>query len=85
MIWNIIVTILAGALVGWLASKLMHFKGNFWLNCILGIVGSAVGRFVFGLIDINSKGKLTIGGILISVVGACIVVWVVRLITGKKK
>jgi len=83
MLWNIIVTILIGALVGWLASKIMDLKGGFWFHVVLGIVGSAVGAILAGLIGITAA-KVSIGGVIISTAGACLVVWLVRRISGKK-
>ncbi len=77
MLWNIIVTILVGALVGWLACKLMNLKNGFWMNALLGIIGSAVGRLLAGLIGIHAN-TISIGGIAISVAGACLVVWLAR-------
>lgn len=82
MILNIIVTILVGALVGWLAGKIMKFNGQFWINSLLGIVGSFVGLFLASLIGI-SVNAISIGGILISILGACLIVWVVRKLSGK--
>lgn len=77
---NIIVTILVGALSGWLAGMLMKTRGKgFIFNCILGIVGSFVGTFVAGLLGI-SAATVSVGGVLISVAGACLVVWLVRKI-----
>ena len=83
MLWNIIITILIGALVGWLAGLIMKTNHGFWLRVLLGIVGSAVGRLIAGLIGISAK-PVSIGGIIISVIGACLVVWIVRKIKGKK-
>ena len=83
MLWNIIVTILIGALVGWLASLIMNMKGGFWLHVALGIAGSVVGTVLAGLIGISAK-KVSIGGVIISVAGACLVVWLVRKLSGKK-
>ena len=83
MIWNIIITILIGALIGWLAGKFMNMKQGFWMNALLGIIGSAVGRFIAGLLGIHAD-KISIGGILISVAGACLVIWLARkLVKGK--
>lgn len=82
MLWNIIVTILIGALSGWIAGKIMKISGGFWFNCVLGIVGSFVGFFLAGLIGITAS-KVSIGGILLSVAGACLIVWLVRKI-GRK-
>ncbi|NCB51364.1 MAG: GlsB/YeaQ/YmgE family stress response membrane protein [Clostridia bacterium] len=84
MLWNIIVTILIGALAGWLAGLIMKTKGGFWFNAVLGIVGSFVGYLLAGFIGITAS-RVSIGGVLISVAGACIVIWLVRTISGKKK
>ena len=83
MLWNILVTILIGALSGWLAWQFMHTKGTFWFNAVLGIVGSGVGRFAAGLIGVTAS-KVSIGGVLLSAAGACLVIWLVRAIGGKK-
>ena len=83
MLWNILITILIGALVGWLAGLIMKSENGFWVRVLLGIVGSAVGRLLAGLIGIHAE-TVSIGGILISVVGACLVVWLMRKIVGKK-
>lgn len=84
MIWNIIVTLLIGALAGWLAGLIMKTKkGGFWFNAALGIGGSFVGRFAAGLIGITAS-TVSIGGVLISAAGACLVVWLVRKIIGGK-
>ena len=83
MLWNIIITILIGALVGWLAGLIMKTNHGFWIRVLLGIVGSAVGRLIAGLIGISAK-PVSIGGIIISVAGACLVVWLVRKLAGKK-
>ena len=79
MLWNIIITVLIGALIGWLAGKVMNTKHGFLMNLLLGIIGSAVGRFLAGLLGIHAD-KISIGGILISVAGACLVVWLARKI-----
>jgi uncharacterized membrane protein YeaQ/YmgE (transglycosylase-associated protein family) len=64
MLWNILVTLLIGALAGWLAGQIMKVKGDFWMNAVLGIVGSGVGRFAAGLIGVTAS-KVSIGGVLI--------------------
>lgn len=79
MLWNLIVTVLIGALSGWLAGLIMKIRGGFWFNCILGIVGSFIGLFLAGLIGIHSS-RVSIGGILLSVAGACLLIWLVRKI-----
>ena len=41
---------------------------------VLGILGSFVGEFVFGLFGIYATGSIT--SFIISVIGACICIWV---------
>jgi uncharacterized membrane protein YeaQ/YmgE (transglycosylase-associated protein family) len=50
---------------------------NGWVgNIILGWIGGLVGHFAFGLLGLKSWG--TIGEIVVSVIGACLVIWLVR-------
>lgn len=77
MIFKFIISLLIGALCGWLAGKFMKSKHGFLLNIILGIVGGFVGNFLFGLLGVSFGGL--IGNIVCSVLGACILIWVVRL------
>ena len=74
MLINIIIWLLLGALAGWIASKIMGSKGGLFRNVILGIIGSIVGGFLAGLIGIS----VSLGGILISVAGACLIIFVAR-------
>ncbi|MCM1149548.1 MAG: GlsB/YeaQ/YmgE family stress response membrane protein [Butyricicoccus sp.] len=82
MIGSLVTTILIGALSGYIAGLIMKVKGGFWFNCVLGIVGSFIGIFLAGLIGI-STARVSIGGVLLSVVGACLLIWLVRKIGSK--
>ncbi|HZK27895.1 MAG TPA: GlsB/YeaQ/YmgE family stress response membrane protein [Thermoclostridium sp.] len=79
MSWNIIIWLVLGALAGWLASKIMGTKGGLLRNIILGVVGSLLGGFIAGLIGISAK-TVSLGGILIAVAGACLVIVIARRI-----
>ena len=78
---SLIISILIGAFVGWLAGLIMKSSHGFLMSALLGIVGSALGHFLAGLIGIGGSG---IGGFLISLAGACILIAIVRAILGKK-
>ncbi len=80
MIWSWIVKIVLWALVGWGASKIMGGKPKgLLMNVLLGVVGGAVGSFLFSLVGLDSING--IGNIIVSVVGACLVLFVVKKIT----
>ena len=69
-------TLITGALVGWIAGKLMDMEGSLLRNIVVGVVGSMVGSFVFGVIGFHAYG--TIANLIVSVVGACLFIWIGR-------
>jgi uncharacterized membrane protein YeaQ/YmgE (transglycosylase-associated protein family) len=73
LIWEIAIGILAGFLAG----KIMRGRGyGVLIDLLLGLVGSVVGGFVFGLLGLYSYGL--VGQLVIATAGAVILVWLVR-------
>ena len=58
---NLILWLLFGALVGWLASIVMRTDGQqgALLNIVVGIIGAMIGGFLFGGPTINSSTAKT--------------------------
>ena len=79
-LWQILVSVVIGALVGWLAGKVMKSEGGFLRNAILGILGGALGGWLGGLIGVGG-GWVT--SILLGIAGSCILIWVCRLVLKK--
>lgn len=73
---RIIGSIIMGAIVGWIAGKLMGEESGLLRNIIIGVIGSFVGSFAFGLIGLSAHGF--IGGLIVSVAGACLFIWLGR-------
>ncbi len=79
-----IITLLVGALIGWLASLIM--KTNEQQGCIanilVGIVGAVLGRFIFanllGIGGAAAAGTFSIIGILWGVLGAIVLIAILR-------
>ncbi|MEN6418352.1 MAG: GlsB/YeaQ/YmgE family stress response membrane protein [Clostridiaceae bacterium] len=84
MFWHTIGLLFLGALIGWLASKIMHGKGGLIRNIIVGIAGSVLGGWLADWIGIGSGNIWSIGGFLIAVGGSCLLILVSRLIAGKR-
>ena len=71
-----IVFILIGALIGCIAGKIMgHEKQGFIRNALLGLIGSVVGGWIGNLLKI---GGGWISGIILSVIGACLVLFLLE-------
>ena len=69
-------TLIMGGIAGWLAGKFMNSDGGTLRNVLLGLGGGVVGSIVLGIIGIQGHGL--IGGTLVSVIGACILIWIGR-------
>lgn len=75
---SLLTGVLVGALAGYIAGRFMGSETSFGRNVILGVLGSFVGEFLFGLIGIHATG--TFSSFVISIIGACICIWVGRKI-----
>ena len=75
MFWWI-VKIALWALTGLAASRLMKSEGSLLWNVLLGLAGGAVGSVVADWVGIHSTN--TLGSLIISVGGACLVIAVAR-------
>ncbi len=73
---HLIGSLIMGALVGWIAGKLMNVEGSLLRNIVVGVVGSLVGSAVFGLLGFYAYGLFA--NLLVDVVGACLFIWIGR-------
>jgi uncharacterized membrane protein YeaQ/YmgE (transglycosylase-associated protein family) len=80
-----IITLIIGGVVGWLASILMKTNAQMGMiaNVLVGIVGSFLGFWVAGLLGITAKGGIL--GFLISIVGAALLIFILRALGIFKK
>ncbi len=71
--------VLLGILAGWLAGQITKGRGFGLLgDLVVGVVGSLLGSFLFGLLGLSSYTLL--GRLVVSVVGAVVLLWLIRLI-----
>lgn len=71
---DLIITILIGGVVGWLASILMRTNGQMGLlaNVLVGIVGSFIGFAIAGAMNIGGDGAVSRW--IISIAGASLLI-----------
>lgn len=81
MLWTILTYALVGALAGWLAGKIVKAKdGTFWVNMVIGVVGSYIGAFVTGK---DSFTGLNLTSVLVATLGAVILLVVYKVLAKK--
>lgn len=77
-----IAAIIVGAIIGWLASIIMKSEGGLCKNIIVGIVGSSLGRWLFGdVLGIGSAynaGDFNVVGLFFGVLGAALLIFILR-------
>lgn len=75
-----------GGLAGWVASKIMDTDAQqgLLLNIVVGIVGALLGGFLLSLFDVGTYGFGWVLTFITALVGACILLFLVRLVTGRR-
>ena len=79
---NILLTLLFGAIAGWLAGFFAYKeKGGLIWNIIIGLVGGVVGGWFLGKLGATgSFWQAWYGQILCALIGAVVLIWVWNLI-----
>ncbi len=83
-----IIVILAGAVIGWVASMIMGTNAQMGAiaNIVVGLVGAVIGRFVAQLLNLAPPGtNFSFMGLLFGIIGACILIGILKLVMGGKK
>ena len=82
---NLIIWLIVGGVIGWIASLIMKTDAQqgLVLNIVVGIVGALIGGWLLsplvGAGTLN-QGDFSLPGLLVSLVGAIILLFVVNLI-----
>jgi uncharacterized membrane protein YeaQ/YmgE (transglycosylase-associated protein family) len=76
----ILITLVAGGIVGWLASVVMKTSAQMGIlaNIIVGVVGSAIGQWLGGVLGLGAFG--TLGRFAVAMLGAVILILVLRVL-----
>ena len=75
---GIIIWIIFGALVGWVASMIMGGSGGLLWNIVVGIVGAVIGGFVMNFLGHGGVGSFNLYSFLVAHLGACILILIMR-------
>lgn len=76
---NLIVWLIIGGVIGWLASVVMKTNAQMGVisNVVVGIVGASLGGWIAGLLGIAASG---VGTYLVAVAGAALLIAILRAV-----
>jgi uncharacterized membrane protein YeaQ/YmgE (transglycosylase-associated protein family) len=78
---NLLIYLFVAAIIGWVATELMHDRSNLLLNIVVAIVGAFLAGFllspIFNVGTINDA--ITIPTMLVTLLGAIILLLIIRL------
>ncbi len=88
MLGNLIGWVIIGLIAGWLASMIMG-RGGYGVvgDIVVGLIGALVGGFVaslLGLGGLNSNDPISWGSLVLAVIGAIILIAIVRALSGSR-
>lgn len=72
----IIIWLIFGAIIGWLASIFMKTNRSMGLiaNIIIGLIGSALGMWIMDILGFGSVDTFSLTGLFVSVGGAALLI-----------
>jgi uncharacterized membrane protein YeaQ/YmgE (transglycosylase-associated protein family) len=74
---NLIVQLIVGGIIGWLASIVMKTNAQMGLiaNIIVGIIGAVIGGYLATAMNMGASGIVSV---LFSIVGACVLIFLLK-------
>jgi len=78
--------IILGAIAGAIAKWIMPGEdpGGIIVTILLGIAGALIGGFIASAMGLGGVEGLTIGSIIIAILGAVLLLFLYRLVTGRR-
>jgi uncharacterized membrane protein YeaQ/YmgE (transglycosylase-associated protein family) len=79
---GILLWIIFGGLVGWVASLIMKTDAQqgIILNIVVGIIGAVIGGWIMGGLGQGGVGGFTLYSFLVALLGAVVLIFIVRAI-----
>jgi uncharacterized membrane protein YeaQ/YmgE (transglycosylase-associated protein family) len=75
---GIILWIIFGALVGWIASAIMKTNDGVLMDIVIGIVGAVLGGWIMSLLGQGGVSGFNLYSFIVAVVGAVVLIAIVK-------
>ena len=76
---NLIVVIIVGAIIGYVASMIMRTRGGLLVDIVVGIVGALLAGYLFNK-ALFTSGNFSIESLLYSLLGAVILLAIAKIL-----
>ena len=75
---DLIISIVVGGIIGWLASLVMKTSAQMGIlaNVVVGIIGSSLGYWLAGMLGLAAYGA--VARWIVAVAGAAILIWILK-------
>ena len=77
---GIILWIVFGALVGWIASMVMKTGGGLLWDIVVGIIGAFLGGFLMSLVGYGDVNGFNLYSFFVALLGACVFIAILRAV-----
>jgi uncharacterized membrane protein YeaQ/YmgE (transglycosylase-associated protein family) len=85
---NLIIYLIAGAIVGYIASRIMHTNSQqgLILDIVVGIVGAFLaGYFISPLLGVGTiNDAITLPTMLVTLLGAVVLIWLYKMVVRRR-
>ncbi len=83
---GIILWLVFGALVGWIASLIMHTDEDQGAiaNIIIGVVGAFIGGAISSILGGPGVSGFNITSVIVAILGAVVLLFFIRMLTGNR-
>ena len=80
---NLLIYLIVAAVIGWVATELMHDRSNLLINIVVAVVGAFIaGWFISPLLHVGTinSGAINVSTMLVTLLGSVILLAVLRLV-----
>jgi uncharacterized membrane protein YeaQ/YmgE (transglycosylase-associated protein family) len=83
---NLLIYLIVAAVIGWIATELMHDRSNLLINIIVAVLGAFLaGYFLSPIFHVGTiNDAITIPTMLVTLLGSVILLAIVHLITHRR-
>ena len=84
---NILIYLIVAAIIGWVATEIMHDRSNLLINIIVAILGAFLaGYFLSPIFHVGTiNDAITVPTMLVTLLGSIILLAIVNLVRGRRR